>query len=82
MLGPDSSGPVPGRLALASETSPLPETPLSSSPRLNWREAFEPPTQSGIGQESWVPAICLSRRGGRFADIAVIKTDVKDLYRD
>jgi len=81
MLGPDSRGSAPGRLALAGETSPLPETPLSSSPLLNCCEAFAAPTKSRIEQESWVPAICRSRRGERFADIAAIKTDVKDLCR-
>ena len=79
MLGPDSGGPAPDRLALAGETSPLPETPPFASPLLNRCEAFEPPAKSRIEQESWEPAICLSRGGKRFA---AIKTDVKDLYRD
>jgi hypothetical protein len=60
----------------------LPETPLSSPPLLNGCEAFAPPTKSRIERKSRVPAICLSRRGERFADIAAIKTDARDLYRD
>ncbi|WNJ92012.1 hypothetical protein [Bosea sp. 685] len=60
----------------------MPETPLSSSHLLSGCEAFARPTKSRIEQESWEPAIGLSRSGERFADIAAIKTDVKDLYRD
>ncbi|AOO83675.1 hypothetical protein [Bosea vaviloviae] len=82
MLAADSGGSVPSRLALASETSPLPETPPSSPPRLSCCEAFGPPTKSRIEQESWVPAICLCRRARRFADILAIDTDAKDLCRD
>ncbi|CAN7578916.1 hypothetical protein LJR009_005053 [Bosea sp. LjRoot9] len=60
----------------------MPETPPFASPRLNCCEAFEPPTKSWIEQQRRAPAICLSRRGRRLADVAAINTDVKDLYRD
>jgi FkbM family methyltransferase len=38
-------------------------------PPLDWRAAFETPTNSQIEQERWVLAMCLGRAGGRFAEI-------------
>jgi FkbM family methyltransferase len=43
--------------------------PAPPSPRLSWQAAFETPTNSQIEQERWVLAMCLGRRGGRFAEI-------------
>lgn len=39
------------------------------SPHLSWQAAFDTPTNSQIEQERWVLAMCLGRRGGRFAEI-------------
>jgi FkbM family methyltransferase len=35
----------------------------------SWRAAFATPTNSQIEQERWALAMCLGRRGGRFAEI-------------
>jgi FkbM family methyltransferase len=56
------------RSAVSEKEPSLPQEPVPS-PRLNWRDAFETPTNSQIEQERWVLAMCLGRRGGRFAEI-------------
>lgn len=42
---------------------------MTASLTSSWRAAFEAPTNSQIEQERWVLAMCLGRRGGRFAEI-------------
>jgi FkbM family methyltransferase len=54
-------------LSRSRETPILPSS--SASPRLSWQAAFDTPTNSQIEQERWVLAMCLGRRGGRFAEI-------------
>lgn len=59
---------------------------MPTSPALSWQNVFETPTNSQIEQERWVLAMCLGRRGGRFAEIGafdgVLHSNTCHLERD